>query len=88
MVGFFQTLSAAAIASLLALLLTDLGLGVNLNYITIGTLMVLVPGMALTNAMREIVNGDIISGINRTAEAILTAAAISLGVILSLAMGT
>ena len=59
-----------------------------MNYITIGTLMVLVPGMALTNAMREIVNGDIISGINRTAEAILTAAAISLGVILSLAMGT
>ena len=87
-VGFFQTLIAAAIASLLALLLTDLGLGVNLNYITIGTLMVLVPGMALTKAMREIVNGDIISGINRTAEAILTAAAISLGVILSLAMGT
>ena len=87
-VGFFQTLIAAAIASLLALLLTDLRLGVNLNYITIGTLMVLVPGMALTNAMREIVNGDIISGINRTAEAILTAAAISLGVILSLAMGT
>ena len=75
-------------STLLALLLTDLGLGVNLNYITIGTLMVLVPGMALTNAMREIVNGDIISGINRTAEAILTAAAISLGVILSLAMGT
>ena len=87
LVVFFQSLIGAAFASLLALLLTDLGVGVNLNYITIGTLMVLVPGMALTNAMREIVNGDIISGINRTAEAILTAAAISLGVILSLAIG-
>jgi len=55
--------------------------------ITIGTLMVLVPGMALTNAMREIMAGDIISGVNRTAEAILTATAISLGVVISLAIG-
>lgn len=43
--------------------------------------------MALTNAMREIMAGDIISGVNRTAEAILTATAISLGVVISLAIG-
>ena len=55
--------------------------------ITIGTLMVLVPGMHWTNAMREIMAGDIISGVNRTAEAILTATAISLGVVISLAIG-
>ena len=85
--GFFQTLIGAAIASLLALLLTRIGVGENVDAITIGTLMVLVPGMALTNAMREIMAGDIISGVNRTAEAILTAAAISLGVVISLAIG-
>ena len=85
--GFFQTLIGAAIASLLALLLTRIGVGENVDAITIGTLMVLVPGMALTNAMREIMAGDIISGVNRTAEAILTATAISLGVVISLAIG-
>ena len=85
--GFFQTLIGAAIASLLALLLTRVGVGENVDAITIGTLMVLVPGMALTNAMREIMAGDIISGVNRTAEAILTATAISLGVVISLAIG-
>lgn len=85
--GFFQTLIGAAIASLMALLLTRIGFGDSMDYITIGTLMVLVPGMALTNAMREIMAGDIISGVNRTAEAILTAAAISLGVVVSLAIG-
>lgn len=85
--GFFQTLIGAAIASLLALVLTKIGVGENVDAITIGTLMVLVPGMALTNAMREIMAGDIISGVNRTAEAILTAAAISLGVVISLAIG-
>lgn len=85
--GFFQTLIGASAASLCALFLTGLGIGQNQNYITIGTLMVLVPGMALTTAMREVVAGDIISGITRTAEAILTAVAISLGVMLSLALG-
>ena len=72
---------------MLALLLTRVGVGENVDAITIGTLMVLVPGMALTNAMREIMAGDIISGVNRTAEAILTATAISLGVVISLAIG-
>lgn len=85
--AFSRALIGAAIASLLALLLTRIGVGENVDAITIGTLMVLVPGMALTNAMREIMAGDIISGVNRTAEAILTAAAISLGVVISLAIG-
>ena len=49
--------------------------------------MVLVPGMALTNAMREIMAGDIFSGLSRSAESILTATAIALGVMVSLAIG-
>ena len=49
--------------------------------------MLLVPGMALTTAMREIMAGDIISGMSRTADAILTATAISLGVVVALAIG-
>ena len=75
---FFRTVLCAAVAAGMALMLIQSGVGENFEVVTIGTLMLLVPGMALTNAMREIVNGDIISGINRTAEAILTAAAISL----------
>lgn len=82
--GFFKTLIGAAIASLMALLFTELWPQGNLYAVTIGTLMVLVPGMALTNAMREVMAGDILSGLNRTADSILTAVAISLGVLLSL----
>ena len=85
--GFFRTLIGATIASLLAMGLVNVGVGQQLESITIGTLMVLVPGMALTNAMREIMAGDIISGMSRTADAILTATAISLGVVISLAIG-
>ena len=71
----------------LALALVNLTPQQNLDAITIGTLMVLVPGRALTNAMWEIMAGDIISGVNRTAEALLTAAAIALGVVAALAVG-
>jgi len=54
-------------------------LGVHTDLVAIGTLMLLVPGMAVTNAMREIMAGDVISGLQRTAEVILVGAAIALG---------
>lgn len=77
--SFFRTAICSAVASLLALLLVRLGLGQSLDMVTISILMVLVPGVALTNAMREIMAGDIISGLSRAAGSILTAAAIAIG---------
>ncbi|MCI8423250.1 MAG: threonine/serine exporter family protein [Lawsonibacter sp.] len=84
---FFRTLVCSAIMSSLAALLVQAEVGHNLEAVTIGTLMLLVPGMALTNAMREIMAGDIFSGLNRTAEVILTATAIALGNALPLMAG-
>lgn len=63
------------------------GFGYDVDTVTIGVLMVLVPGVALTNAMREIMAGDIISGLSRTADAILVASAIALGTVVGLAIG-
>ena len=77
----------SGIASLLSLLLVRAGLGNNVDLVTIGVLMLLVPGVALTNAMREIMAGDIISGLSRTADAILVASAIALGTVVGLAIG-
>lgn len=84
---FFRTVICSAVAALAALLFVRAGWGQNLDAITIGTLMVLVPGMALTNAMREIMAGDIISGLSRTAETLLVATAIALGTALPLLLG-
>lgn len=84
---FFCTVVQAALASVMSLLLVRLGLGNNLEAITIGTLMVLVPGRALTNAMREIMAGDIFSGLNRTAEVLLVATAMALGTAIPLVLG-
>lgn len=81
---FFRTAVCSAVLSAMAMLLVELGVGEHLDTITIGTLMVLVPGMALTNAMREIMAGDIISGLHRSAEVILVGTAIALGTALPL----
>ena len=45
----------------------------------IGTLMMLVPGLPITNAMRDIIYGDTNSGIFRIVQVFLTALAIALG---------
>lgn len=77
--SFFRTAVCSAVASLLALALVRVGLGRSVDVVTIAALMVLVPGMALTNAMREIMAGDTFSALSRAADAILVASAIALG---------
>ena len=90
--GFWDSLSAffcglVVGTCLLSLLLVRAGLGNNVDLVTIGVLMLLVPGVALTNAMREIVAGDTYSGLSRTAEAILIATGIALGAAVGLGIG-
>ena len=77
--AFIRTLLSSALASFLALLFVRLGLAFHEDAITIGALMLLVPGVALTTAMREIMAGDIVSGVSHVTESILTATAIALG---------
>ena len=50
--------------------------------------MLLIPGVALTNSIRDIISGDIVSGMLRFIEAMVTALAIAAGyVIAALLMG-
>ena len=85
--SFFRTILVSMISSLLAQFLVLAGLGHSADTITIGTLMLLVPGVALTTAMREIMAGDLLSGISHTADSLLTATAIALGTGAALALG-
>lgn len=52
----------------------------NPTAIITGAIMPLLPGLAITNAIRDTVNGDLVSGVARTAEALLKAVAIAAGV--------
>ena len=81
---FFRTIAGAALSALAAAVLTALGAGDNRDLIIIGALMALVPGIAITNAMRDIMAGDMVAGISKAAEAMLIGAAIALGTALGL----
>lgn len=52
----------------------------NQQSVITGTLMLLVPGIAITNSLRDIIGGDFVSGLSRMIEAILLAASIAIGV--------
>lgn len=57
-----------------------MGAHINLGTVVIGSIMPLVPGVAITNAVRDTLQGDYISGCARILEAFLKAASIALGV--------
>jgi len=86
---FFKNLAASAFAALIAVCLIRMELGVNLDKVIIGTFMTLVPGLAITNAVRDIMAGDLMTGVSRLTESLLVAVAIALGagMILWLTMG-
>lgn len=57
---------------------------VHVDKIMIGDIMLLIPGLALTNAVRNVLLGDTISGLMRLTESILWAGAIACGFVLSI----
>ena len=63
-----------------ALLCVRSGFGKSLDMIIIAGLMPLVPGVPITNAVRDLLAGHILSGIARGIEALLVAAALGTGV--------
>ncbi len=83
-VKFFAEFIAASIVGLTAFLSTFLNLGEDLNIIIISGVMPLVPGLLITNAVRDLMAGHFVSGVSKGAEALLTAFAIGAGVALVL----
>lgn len=76
---FFRIVLGAFCMALFAYLLGYFKLAENTNAITIGALMILVPGLLFTNAMRDIIYGDTNSGINRIVHVLLIAVSIAIG---------
>lgn len=56
------------------------GLGQQLNYMIIGSIMPLIPGMSFVNSIRDIADGDYISGSVRMLDALLAFICIAFGV--------
>ena len=63
------------------------GLGTSFPLICIGDVMLLIPGLLLTNSIRDMFSGDTISGMNRFIEALLLSMMIAAGFALSSGWG-
>lgn len=77
---FIKIFSGCALCTALALSALAMGFGSNLDPIIIGSITMFLPGVALTNAARDLLSGDMLAGISRGTEAFISAIAIAGGV--------
>ncbi|MDK2965225.1 MULTISPECIES: threonine/serine exporter family protein [Lacrimispora] len=73
-------IGGGALVTALCTLLYMLRVGDHLNYMIIGSIMPLIPGVAFTNAIRDIADGDYIAGSVRMMDALLVFFCIAMGV--------
>ena len=78
----FNFLAAFCVGSLIGLACRALP-ALHGDKIIIGDIMLLIPGLAFTNAVKDVFIGDTISGVMRLIETVLWAAALALGFALS-----
>jgi len=85
--GFFSSVLGGLVPTLLlipaSLLLPDL----NQQAVLLGSMLPLFPGVAMVNAIRDAINGDLISGVSRAAEVLMIALGLGLGASLILLAG-
>lgn len=84
---FFTALSSA-VSGFLALMFVHFGFGENANMIMIGDIMLIVPGLMLVNSVREMLCGDIMSGLLRLLESVMISMAIACGFAVAIIAGS
>lgn len=77
--SFINNIVGGFLTTLLSIVFTKWGFGTSSDTIIISAIMLLVPGIAITNAIRDSIAGDLVSGLARIAEAILIAVSVALG---------
>lgn len=67
------------VGAVVSLALISFGIGQNTDMILIGVIMLLIPGLAFGNAVRDLLFGDTVSGIIQLVQAVLTAVMVAFG---------
>ncbi len=76
---FIRGLCCCALAAFIALVIAHSLPGAHYQPIISGTLMLFVPGVAITNSIRDFLSGDMLAGLTRMVEATLSAVALAAG---------
>lgn len=71
---------SSALVTMTGIIMYHFGFGHNMDKIIIGSIIPLVPGVPLTNSIRDFLNGDYLSGTIRMIDAVMVACCIALGV--------
>lgn len=79
-IRFLAEFFGAFVTGVASLLFISIGFGASLDLVIIGAVMPLVPGLLITNAVRDLLAGHLIAGVSKGVEALLTAFAIGAGV--------
>lgn len=77
---FFTDICASALLAFIPTVLSCLGLPIHLDQIVIGAIMLLVPGLAITNVMRDVLTGDFLTAITKFSEVLIVSMAIAIGI--------
>lgn len=75
----FFTAVCSALSGFFAIIFVRLGLADNADMIMIGDIMLIIPGLMLINSIREMLCGDVMSGLMRLLESLIVALAIACG---------
>ena len=73
------TMLCSAATALAVVLLVKAGIGDQPDKIMIGNIMLVIPGRQLTNSLRDMINGDTISGLLNMSEALMRAVFVAMG---------
>lgn len=73
-------IAGSSIALLLVLLAQSFGFTAYFDKVVIGPLMTMVPGVALTNGIRDLISGELLAGNAKMTEALFVAIALAFGV--------
>lgn len=71
---------AGFLGTLLCIVFHSLGFGHNLGNMVVGTLILLIPGVAFTNGLRDVANEDYLAGMTRLIDALMMFLCIAIGV--------
>lgn len=85
---FFEGLLCSMFAASAAVLISKTGFTDGFDTVIIGSLMTLVPGIILTNCMRDFIAGDFLAGLYTMTEALLTAVGMAIGAASAIAFFT
>ncbi|MTI70972.1 MAG: threonine/serine exporter family protein [Firmicutes bacterium] len=77
---FVKNVIGSIIVTIIAIIFSHIFIKTNIDKIIIGSIMPLVPGVAITNAIRDSISGDFLAGVSRGIEAIIIALGIAFGV--------